>query len=451
MAAVDNPLSRRKFLGVAGAAAFSPLLAKTVGLRGGGLTGLLPDSSKTTISLWNGAWPTPATDTLSGKLVSGWKYPNYDANYDVLTGNIYEVVEAALAANKGPAIAGGYAYMAFQYKNQGKILPADKVVDALKANGSYADYLSAAEFSNLNVPGFGYVAIPWGVDTRVLWYNETLLQKAGADVPTDWDSYLAAAKALKKIGVYGYVTSAATSNAAYGTHSLATWMLNNGGGMFDEAGDVDCLYPRNIEAVEFLLELVKSGYVDPGSIGYTDTDVYTELKSGRAGMTLANSTIPEETGTDPVTGPFKVMSPIAGPHGDKATLQYLKNFMMFKNTPSAAASESLLLYWTELFGGKDSLFVRGNTGCLPIRKSVQSSRAIQSNPQLLKIIKEWVPIAKEESARCPYLFAGLATVDNGTAMLDCIQSILEGSTTATAALTKLQKGIGGYGASYKGQ
>ncbi len=445
MAAADNSLSRRKFLGVAGAAALTPMLAK-----GAGIKRFLPEGGDPSISLWNGAWPVPQTDALSSKLVSEFKYQNYTGNYDVLTGNIYEVVEAALAAKKGPAVAGGYAYMAFQYANQGQILPADSVVEALKANGDYADYVSPTEFSSLKVPGVGYVAVPWGVDTRVLWYNETLLEKAGADVPTDWPSYLAACAKLKKIGVYGYVTAAATSNAAYGTHSLAFWMFDNGGGMFDENGDVDCLYSRNIEAVDMLLEMVKSGYVDPGSIGYTDTDVYTELKSGRTGMTLANPTIPEETGTDPVTGPFKVMSPIAGPHGDKGTIQYLKNFMMFKNTPSAAASEALLLYWTELFGGKNSLFARGNTGAVPIRKSVINSPVVQNNPQLLKIVKEWVPIALEESARCPHLFAGLATVDNGTAMLTCIQEILEGSTTATAALTKLQKGIAGYGASYKG-
>jgi multiple sugar transport system substrate-binding protein len=445
MGAADNSMSRRKFLGVAGVAALAPVVAKGAGFRG-----LLPDGSDPSISLWNGSWPVPQTDTLSTKLVDHWKYGNYTGTYDILTGNIYEVVEAALAAKKGPQVAGGYAYMAFQYADQGQILPADKLVAQMKASGAYADYLTSAEFSNLNVPGFGYVALPWGVDTRVLWYNETLLEKAGADVPTDWDSYLAAALKLKKIGVYGYVCAAATSNAAYGTHTLAYFMLGNGGGMFDEAGDVECLYPRNVEAVEFLLKMVKAGVVDPGSIGYTDTDVYTELKSGRVGMTLANSTIPEETGTSPVTGPFKVMSPIAGPHGNKATLQYLKNFMMFKNTPSVAASEDLLLWWTELFGGKDSLFVRGDTGALPIRKSVLNSSAVQSNPQLVKIINEWVPIAKEESARCPHLFAGLATVDNGTAMLQCIQEILEGSTTAVAALTKLQQGIKGYGASYKG-
>jgi multiple sugar transport system substrate-binding protein len=445
MGAADNSMSRRKFLGVAGVAALAPVVA-----RGASFGGLLPDGSDPTISLWNGSWPVPQTDTLSTKLVESWKYNNYKATYDILTGNIYEVVEAALAAKKGPQVAGGYAYMGFQYADQGQILPADNVVAQMKASGAYADYLTTTEFSNLYKPGLGYVALPWGVDTRVLWYNETLLDKAGADVPTDWDSYMAAALKLKKIGVYGYVCAAATSDAAYGTHTLAYFMLGNGGGMFDEAGDVDCLYPRNIEAVDFLLKMVKAGVVDPGSIGYTDTDVYTELKSGRVGMTLANNTIPEETGTSPVSGPFKVMSPIAGPHGDKATLQYLKNFMMFKNTPSVAASEALLLFWIDLFGGKDSLFVRGDTGVVPIRKSVLRSPAIQSNPQLVKIINEWAPVAKEESARCPHLFAGLATVDNGTAMLQCIQEILEGSTTAVGALTKLQQGIKGYGASYKG-
>jgi multiple sugar transport system substrate-binding protein len=443
--AAGNPLSRREFLGVAGAAALTPLLAK-----GAGIKRFMPAGSGGNLGLWNGAWPIPQTDNLSTKLVSEFKYQDYTATYEVLSGNIYEVVEAALAAQKGPAVAGGYAYMAFQYADQGEILSANNVVAALKANGDYDDYVTSAEFSNLKVPGLGYVAVPWGVDTRVLWYNETLLKKAGADVPTDWPSYLAACAKLKKIGVYGYVTAAATSNAAYGTHTLAFWMLDNGGGMFDEAGNADCLYTRNVEAVEMLLEMVKSGYVDPGSIGYTDTDVYTELKSGRVGMTLANPTIPEETGTSPVTGPFKVMSPLTGPHGNKATLQYLKNFMMFKHTPSAEASEALLLYWIELFGGKGSLFARGNTGAVPIRKSVINSPVVQSNPQLAKIVKEWVPIALEESARCPHLFAGLATVDNGTAMLTCIQEILEGSTTATAALTKLQQGIEGYGASYKG-
>ena len=34
----------------------------------------------------------------------------------------------------------------------------------------------------------GYVAVPWQMDVRSLWYRKSLLEKAGAKVPTDWDS-----------------------------------------------------------------------------------------------------------------------------------------------------------------------------------------------------------------------------------------------------------------------
>jgi hypothetical protein len=60
-----------------------------------------------------------------------------------------------------------------------------------------------------------------------------------------------------------------------------------------------------------------------------------------------------------------------------------------------------------------------------------------------------VPVAKAESARSPVIFSGLATVDNGTAMVQCIQSILGGKVTAKDALTTLQSGIQNYGISYK--
>jgi multiple sugar transport system substrate-binding protein len=435
-------LSRRNFLAMAGAASALPIL-----LDACGSSPAASSNGAGTIEFWDGVGGTGQLNTEAKSLVSAWKDGKLTGSYEILTGNLYQVIEAALAANKGPAVAGGYAYQAFQFADQGDILYADHVVDMLKQNGVYDDYLPGL-FSPMETSA-GYVGIPWGVDTRALWYNKRLLAQAGADVPTDWPSFLAAAKALKKIGVYGYVTSAATSNSAYGTHTLASFMINNGGGMFDEAGNADCLYDRNVEAVEFLLELVKGGYVDPGSVSYADTDVYTELKNGRVGMALANATIPEECGTDPVTGDLVVMSPIKGPHGDTGTIQYLKNYQMYSRTPSVAGSEAFLVWWNQQFAGKNGFFAQGITGAVPIRKSVIALPEVQADPQLVKIIKEWVPVAKPESARYSHIFSGLATVDNGTAMVQCIQSILLGNTTATAALQTLQAGIQNYGASYK--
>jgi multiple sugar transport system substrate-binding protein len=437
-------LSRRRFLAMAGAASVLPVLLEACGNSSSSSSG---SGASGTISLWDGEVGTGQLNTEAKKLVTAYKDGSLTGGYELLTGNIYEVIEAALAANKGPTVAGGYAYQAFQFADQGDIHYADNVVATMQKNGQYDDYLPGL-FPQLKTSK-GYVGIPWGVDTRALWYNKSLLAKAGVGVPTDWASFLAAAKALKKIGVYGYVTAAASSNSAYGTHTLASFMINNGGGMFDEQGNADCMYDRNVEAVEYLLELVKGGYVDPGSASYVDTDVYTELKNGKAGMALGNPTIPQECGTDPVHGDLVVMSPIKGPHGDLGTIQYLKNYQMYTKTPSIAGSEKFLLWWNELFAGKKGFFAQGITAAVPVRKSVIALPEIQADPQLVKIIKEWVPVAKPESARYAHIFSGLATVDNGTAMVQCIQSILGGKTTATAALQTLQNGIQNYGASYK--
>ena len=444
----DRPaLSRRNFLAAAGAGAALPVVLAACGSSGGS-SGSSGSSSPTgTISFWDGEVGTGQLNTEAKKLTEAWTDGKIKGSYNLMTGNDYEIIEAALAANKGPTVAGGYAYQAFQFADQGDILYADDVVKTMQGNGQYADYLPGL-FDQLK-NSHGYVAIPWGVDTRALWYNKKLLAKAGAAVLTDWNSFLAACKALKKIGVYGYVTAANSSNSAYGTHTLATFMINNAGGMFDESGNADCLYEPNVEAIEFLLEMSKNKYIDPGSVSYIDTDVYTELKSGRAGMALANATIPEETGGTPTNTDFAVMSPIKSPSGHTGTIQYLKNYQMYTKTPSKAASEKFLLWWNQQFVGSKGFFAQGITAAVPVRKSAIALPQVQADPNLVKIINEWVPVAKPESARYAHIFSGLATVDNGTPMVQCIQSILQGNTTAKQALQTLQTGIQQYGASYK--
>ena len=348
-------LSRRNFLTAAAAAGVLPIVLDAC--SSGSSSSSSGGSSPTgTISFWDGEVGTGQLNTQAKKLTEAYKDGKITGSYNLMTGNDYEIIEAALAANKGPTVAGGYAYQAFQFADQGDILYADDVVATMQKNGQYADYLPGL-FDQLKTSK-GYVAIPYGVDTRALWYNKTLLTQAGVAVPTDWPSFMAACKALKKIGKYGYVTAANSSNSAYGTHTLAAFMINNGGGMFDETGKADCLFDRNVEAVEYLLEMSKNKYIDPGSVSYIDTDVYTALKSGRVGMALANPTIPQETGGTPTNTPFAVMSPLAGPHGNKGTIQYLKNYQMYTKTPSKAASEKFLIWWNQQFVGSKGFYAR---------------------------------------------------------------------------------------------
>ena len=60
-----------------------------------------------TIEFWDGEVGARPLNAEAKALTEAWKYGKLTGSYDLLTGNIYEVIEAALAANKGPAVAGG--------------------------------------------------------------------------------------------------------------------------------------------------------------------------------------------------------------------------------------------------------------------------------------------------------------------------------------------------------
>ena len=79
----------------------------------------------------------------------------------------------------------------------------------------------------------GYVAVPWQTDVRVWWYHKSLLEQAGAKVPTTWDELMTAGQALKKKGVSGFAHRSRLGEQLWAHHAMVAMMINNGGGMFD--------------------------------------------------------------------------------------------------------------------------------------------------------------------------------------------------------------------------
>src|SRR3954452_25612298 len=103
---------------------------------------------------------------------------------------------------------------------------------------------------------------------RVMWYSKSLLEKAGVKPPTTWDEFEKVCAALKKQGVYGYGTYAGAGGFT-GQHNLVAHMINNGGALFDSTHQPNCVTPENIQAIDWVLGLVKNGYVDPRAATYT--------------------------------------------------------------------------------------------------------------------------------------------------------------------------------------
>jgi multiple sugar transport system substrate-binding protein len=245
----SSAFSRRGFLGFAAAAASVPLLAACGGgsaTKGGG------GGAGGTVKFWDMPWATPAYNDAAKGIAEGFSGANgAKASYQIIQwNNFYQTFSSAIASKTGPAVSTGGGFQAFQFEQQGQIAYADKVIEKLKANGQFDDFLPGVldPFKSSK----GYVAVPWQLDMRVFWYRKSLFEKANVALPKDWPTLLEAGKALKKVGAFGFTTGAGTGNN-YANHSMIMMMDNNGAGVFTKDCHHDLMNYRNIEAMEIVL------------------------------------------------------------------------------------------------------------------------------------------------------------------------------------------------------
>ncbi|MDP9933772.1 multiple sugar transport system substrate-binding protein [Paenarthrobacter nicotinovorans] len=426
-----NPaVSRRGFLGLTAAAASVPLLAACGGgsaSQGGGAGGA--------IKFWDMPWGTPAYNEAAKKVTEGFANGSSKANYQIIQwNNFYQTFSSAIASKTGPAVSTGGGFQAFQFEQQGQIAYADKVVEELKKNGQFDDLLPGVldPFKTDK----GYVALPWQLDVRPLWYRKSLFEKAGVAVPTDWASLLEAGKKLKGIGAVGFATGSGAGNNI-GNHLMIMMMLNNGGGVFTKDGQLDVMNDRNVEAVEFLLELVSNGVIDPAAVSYSLENLDSQWKKdGKAAFGMYVLGLPQRVGD--TSGDLVAASPLAGPHGDKAALIFPNNIMMYTNTPSQDASNAFVVYY---LGKLKELWQQKLVNGLPVFKSITEIPEFSSDPNNMKIVNEYVPIAKTFAAQGTTLTADLAALDGGQALNQFTQTVLTGKTDARSALTAFESGL----------
>jgi multiple sugar transport system substrate-binding protein len=430
----NSGLSRRSFLGLSAAAVAGPTLlagcSKSGGSGGGG-----GGSSTEPLKFWNMPWGQTKFNPLDEKITKAYvpAAGMPPVTYQVIQwANFNQTFASAVASKTNPAVSSGGGTQVFQFEHQGGIAYVDDLYATWKENGLYDDFLPGL-IDTLKVEK-GYAAIPYNLDMRVIWANKTLLQENGAKVPTDWQSYLDAAEALKKSSIYGYGTGAG-AGAYTGQHAIVCWMINNGGGLFDENKQPNCVTPENIEAVDFVLEMVSKGYVDPASSTYTSQNVQSQWKAKKFALGYDTGGLAANIGGD-VAKDLEVISPLTSPSGKKGALYFPNNIMMYANNPNKKGTEAFLTYY---YQNMAPLWTQDTGIGLPPLKSISKTPEFQSDKNKVRIIEEWQPIAKTWAAPGTQAnFLNVTTVDATPAMNVFTQSILGGKTDSKSALQKLQ-------------
>ena len=149
-----------------------------------------------------------AEDSTEGKIINELtqKYidevnPNFSYEYEyVAQTDLSTKISTLVASDDLPDV---FVYSAGKPLQQ--LIEADKVVDisdALDAVGESDALLPAAKSSLLSLSNTDDLYdLPFGLNIEGFWYNKSVFEKAGVDVPTTWDELLDVCDKLKSQGI----------------------------------------------------------------------------------------------------------------------------------------------------------------------------------------------------------------------------------------------------------
>lgn len=384
------------------------------------------------IQFWDMVWGPPEFIDSAKKLTEKFNQSQsaIKATYQSISWDSFpQVFTTAIGSGTAPDTSSGGGYQPIQYYPDGAILD----IDALAA--SFApDFFFPGTMDTMKYKGHT-IAIPWAVDLRLPYYRKDLFEAAGASAPANWDEMRVALKKLTSGDKYGLAFSG--SNGSAGWQQLMALMINNGGGLFNEAGKLDVLNDRNIEALTFVQNLMQDGVVHPGSAGFSDADMLKAFSNGSVAMIIylpdSENQVPE------VKDKVMLLAPMTGPHGDKGTLAYTNPFMVYKQTKHPEEAMTFLKWWSE---NLLPVWTEGHCGQLPASTKIAADPYFQNNANMKRIYEEWVPVGRTPASRASGMFPLLAEIDAGSEMATLATDILQGQDVK-ASLTKLETSIKG--------
>ncbi|MGE6754750.1 ABC transporter substrate-binding protein [Rossellomorea sp. NPDC071047] len=184
--------------------------------------------------------------------------------------------------------------------------------------------------------------LPWINQPIMLYYNKSLFEKEGVEVPQadwTWEDFSKAAKAITKD------TDGDGKTDQYGTNidgwpPISTWVWTYGGEIIDKDGNVKIDEPEAIEGIKKFDQLINKDKVAPDKTQSQNTGGPEMFKTGKIGMFFggAGDDFEKQIGETFEVGMTEV------PHAtEQATFSWIADTVMSSNTKNKdVAAEALI-------------------------------------------------------------------------------------------------------------
>jgi len=211
------------------------------------------------------------------------EHENIEVVVDCVSWNdIYTVVNTRVANGEAPDLLNIDVFADFQA--DGLLLPASDWV----SEETYAKFYPS--FLEQSVVDGTVWAVPDLASARALYYNKDILDAANVDVPTTWEELKAACEAIKASNpdVYPWGVDMTTDE---GQACFAYYAWNNGGGFVDADNNWALNSAENVEAVNYVVDLIKSGLTNTDPTNETRYDLQEMFASGKLAMMIGPNQI----------------------------------------------------------------------------------------------------------------------------------------------------------------
>lgn len=147
-----------------------------------------------------------------------------------------------------------------EFAEAGWSLPLDEYFDATEMEQYFAGMVDACTWNGQ------LAALPWFIDSGMLYYRTDLLEQAGADVPETWEQLVATASALQASGDarFGYLWQGKQAEVL--VCDLVEVVGSHGGSILNADGTVGLADPAAVAAVQFLHDTINAHSISPADV-----------------------------------------------------------------------------------------------------------------------------------------------------------------------------------------
>lgn len=377
---------------------------------------------KVQIQFWHGY--TEADGEVLNNLVAAFNSSQSDVEITTATkpwATLLDTALPALSSKTGPELVALPAENVPVWASKGALESLD---DWYKNADSGAAALNEAAVATGVVKGTNYAA-PLSFTPLTMFYNKTMFAAAGVQVPTTWDEWVTAAKALT-IDANGDGTPEQYGLALqdHGTVGNGVWpsLFESGGGdVVTTDGKVVVDSPQNVKTLTYWANALKSGTFSPTGLSGADADGL--FSAGKVAMTLAGpwmATVSKSSNIDYGIAPLP-----AGPSGIKASALSVNLSITSQATPEQKSAIEKFLSW--FYQQKNMVTWSLGSGWPPLTTDVTAAD-VAENPVV-------AALTEQSQYGVPLLPGVVRSTDVLTALDTATQKALAGGDPASLLAT----------------